>query len=307
MAKRRNPLVQWAITSACIAAVRLTAILPLPLCRSLGRRLGRLAYHFVPRIQETGHANLDLAYGECLTKSQKRQILIQASENLGIVAAEFSRLPGLLKPAGRKLFTVQGLEHVDVSRGGLLIGAHLGNWEWMSAVVESLGLHFTGIVRRFDDPRLDAVIDGIRRSVGMMTIPKDEAGPELVRTLKDGGFVGILIDQSPRENGVPVHFFGKPCWATVAPAMAALRAKAPIYPVAITRTDAGPYALEFSPPIEITRSGNLRQDLVDATQRCQDAIETQIRKHPGQWLWMHRRWKERPRLEREWHERLSKD
>jgi len=60
------------------------------------------------------------------------------------------------------------------------------------------------------------------------------------------------------------------------------------------------YLLEIHPEIPMTRSGNLRQDLIENSQRCQDAIEALIRRAPGQWLWFHRRWKPRPRLETEW-------
>jgi len=89
--------------------------------------------------------------------------------------------------------------------------------------------------------------------------------------------------------------------------MVATRAKVPINVVTMVRDRSGHYTLTISPRIELTRSGNWRQDLVDITQRCQDYIEAEVRKHPEQWLWLHRRWKPRPRLEAEWRARAEKD
>lgn len=305
MARRRNPLLQWALTTSALAFLRLTALLPLPLCRALGRGLGRLAYWLVPRIRRVGLANLDLAYGDSLTASEKKRILGEASENLGVVAAEFSRLPIVGRQKAGNLFRVEGVEHVDLDRGGLLISAHLGNWEWMAAAAQSKGMRLSAVVRPLDDPRLNRVVDGLRRAGKMDTLPKAAAGPEVIRLIREGKFVGILVDQSARENGVPAEFFGQPCWATVAPAMVALRTKAPVYPLSMIRNPDGSYALEIRPPIEFERTADFREDLVRVTQQCQDAIEVQVRRRPEQWLWMHRRWKERPRLQAEWNERSN--
>ena len=129
----------------------------------------------------------------------------------------------------------------------------------------------------------------------------------MLRLLKEGWIVGVLADQSPREAAVPVTFFGQPCWATVAPAMIAARAKVPMHVVSILREADGNYVMEFSEPIELDQSKPLRAGLVDVSQQCQDAIERIVREHPGQWLWLHRRWKKRPRLEREWAEKEARE
>jgi KDO2-lipid IV(A) lauroyltransferase len=89
--------------------------------------------------------------------------------------------------------------------------------------------------------------------------------------------------------------------------MAALRTQAPVHAAFMTRRPDGRYTIEFSAEIPMTRSGSLLRDLVENTQRCQDAIETFVRRNPGQWLWLHRRWRPRPRLEQEWNARLARE
>lgn len=305
MARPRNPLWQWVMAAACIAFVRLTAVLPLRVARALGRYLGRLAYYLIPRVRSVGMANLDLAYGDTLTRREKRRILKGAAENIGVVAAEFSAIPKLHGEFLRQNVVFRGWELIDFSQGGLVIGAHLGNWEWMATAFQELGHHRIAIVvRPLNNRWIEALV---ARTRGLTTtIAKERAGPEIVRLLREGWLVGLLVDQSPRDNAVPVRFFGAPCWGTIAPVMAAVRARVPIYGTSVTREAGGRYCVEFLSRIEMTRSGDLHQDLIDNTQRCQDFIEGLVREHPEQWLWLHRRWKPRPKLEAEWRKRLER-
>ena len=71
-------------------------------------------------------------------------------------------------------------------------------------------------------------------------------------------------------------------------------------PASMTRDPDGKYTLRIGAPLQLTRTGHLRADIVENSQRCQDAIEQLVRAHPEQWLWAHRRWKARPQLEAEW-------
>jgi KDO2-lipid IV(A) lauroyltransferase len=307
MARKRNPIGQWVLYQVLRLFGFVTFHMPLSWARASGNCIGWLAYHCVPRVGGIARANLDLAYGDSLTAKEKRRIGIGAAQNACIVAAEFSRMRELSGDKLNDLVRVVGADRVDRSRGAFLISAHLGNWEWMMPTVMDLGWPTAGVVRPLDYAPLNAWIDSLRSSTGIRTIDKTQSGPEMMRLLKEGWIVGILADQSPREAGVPVTFFGKPCWATVAPAMIAARAKVPIHVTAIVRQPDGNYEMEFSEPIELDRSKPLRAGLVDVSQQCQDVIERLVRDHPSQWLWLHRRWKERPRLEREWAAKDSAD
>jgi KDO2-lipid IV(A) lauroyltransferase len=281
-------------------------MLPLPVCRALGRGAGRLAWTFVPRVRRVALPNLDLAYGDTLSRREKRRIGREAATNACIVATELAHTPRIDAAFVEKHIRVQGAEHIDRERGGLIIGAHLGNWEWMGAAVRTFHPRVAGVVRPLNDPALDARVDALRTATGVETIAKYGAGGAVLARLRQGFLVGILIDQSPRENGVPAVFYGQPCWSTAAPAMVAARTKAPVHVVACLREPGGDYTLRFSPPLRLERTGDLRHDLQANTQRCQDAIEALVREHPGQWLWLHRRWKERPGLARAWAERAAR-
>lgn len=307
MALRRNPVVRWLAATITIAFVRLTGWLPLEVSRSVGRFFGRLAYYVLPRGRKVAMANLDLAFGDVLTRAEKVRIVKRAMESVAIGAAEFARIPALRGKLLESQVRWAGFERIDASRGCLVIGAHLGNWEWMAPALHARGCRMAVVVRPLDEPRLNRMVDRTRRAGGVRTLEREGAGREVIRLLREGWVVGVLIDQNPRSSAVPVRFFDQPCWATIAPVMAALRARVPVHAIRMTREPEGTYTFEILPATSMTRTGDLRRDLVENTQRCQDVIEGLIRRYPEQWLWFHRRWKKRTRLEMEWQARLARD
>lgn len=305
MAKKRHSPVQHLLYGLVWMFFTLTRALPLRFARHLGAALAALAYVVVPRVRKTGLANLDLVYGDTLSTRDKKRILFESVRNLGLVAAEFSYLPTLLAEGFESHVTVRGIERIDRSQGCIFIGAHLGNWEWMLPVSRMLGLDSAAIVREFDDPRMDGLVSGVRQSSGVILIAKDNAMGTALRIVRENGQVGLLADQNPRQNAVPVTFFGRETWGTIGPALFAMRGKVPIHPISMVRNGMGSYVFTFYPPVDLQYTGSMLDDLRENTQRCQDALEAIIREYPGQWLWLHRRWKRRERLESEWKKRVE--
>lgn len=287
--------------------LRITSFVPLPICRLIGSWLGWIGYLFVPRVRQVGMQNLALAYGDAVTIREKKRILRGAMRNAATVAAEFSHLATLSGRQLRDRVALRGEQWLNDTGGCVILGAHLGNWEWMAPALAAHGYRMAEVVRPLDDPALNDAVDSLRRAHGVETIEKDAAGGRIFQLLREGVKVGILVDQSPRQGGVPVTFFGAPCWATVAPAMIALRSKVPIVFISMRSDTRGRYVLEIHPPLTVTRTADFHADLVTISQASQDRIETIVRAHPDQWLWLHRRWKSRPRLEAEWRERMERN
>ncbi|GMW03004.1 MAG: hypothetical protein AMXMBFR84_41400 [Candidatus Hydrogenedentota bacterium] len=297
---RKSGWLQTLAARIAMAYVGLCGRLPLAVARKVGVATGLLIFLVSSRARKTALSNLDLAFKNTLSPAEKRRIARESTVNMGLVAAEFGHIPRLSSDILSRLVRVEGLEHLQTGQGTLLIGAHLGNWEWMAPVLSMLGLRVAEVVRPLDHAGLNQVVDSIRTSQGTATIGKNNAGREIMRLLKEGWIVGVLIDQSPRVSAVPVTFFGERCWATVAPAMIAARTKVPIVVVSMTRNGDGTYLFRVSPPLTLPQEDGFRESLGVLSQACQDVVETRIRQYPGQWLWAHRRWKGRPRLEEEW-------
>lgn len=308
MPSRRNVLVRALASGFTRAYFQIARRIPLSLNRAVALPVGRLLARLVPRVRRVAMENLDRAYGDSLTAAEKERIYRGAVDNIIHVAVEFPHLEHIATGGDSGLIALEGLDLLTPGQGYLCIGAHIGNWELMAPfITATCGMKSAVVVRPFDDPKVNRIIDHMRTCTGVKTIPKDNAGKEIVQCVKEGYLVGILADQSPRDNGVPVTFFDKPCWATIGPVMIAVRARVPIVPVAALRNADGGYTLRFHPPLEMVRTGDLRADLVQNSQRCQDAIEAIVRDRPEQWLWMHRRWKERPRLAGEWERKRARD
>lgn len=304
---RRNPVIQFAATAGTIAFTRFTGMLPLHVARQLGRWVGLMAYHVVPRVRKVGMANIEAAYGDSLTRAEKEQILKDSVCNIGIVAAEFSRIPRIDAAFVERNVEIRGMEHLPKERGAIIFGAHLGNWEWMMPILALQGLDMAGIVRPLDHPPLNRYVDAIRSAGDVKTIPKTGAGKHIVELLLQNYVVGILADQSPRRNGAPTTFFGRACWSTTGLVVLGLRGRAPLVPICMARMADGRYCLEAFPPISLQHTESWVDDARVNAQRCQDVLEEMVRRYPGQWLWVHRRWTPRPRLEEEWALRIQRE
>ena len=121
----------------------------------------------------------------------------------------------------------------------------------------------------------------------------------MLKILKDAGTIGILADQNAmREEGAFVDFFGTPACTTTGIARVALHTGAAVVPgYAVWDESLKKYRLRFEPPVELVRTGDAERDILENTQRFAKIIETIIRSYPEQWVWMHARWKTRPKGE----------
>lgn len=175
-------------------------------------------------------------------------------------------------------------------KGVLVATAHLGNWE-LSAFTHA---YMTGpmniVVRPLDNPRIDAFVEHRRALSGNPIIHKKEAARAIFKALHAGESVGILIDQnSSREEGVFIDFFGRQACANAAFVKFAHRTGAAVVPgFALWSEEEQRYVLRFYPEIPMTG------DVLADTQTVHSVLESVIREYPDQWLWIHRRWKTRP-------------
>jgi KDO2-lipid IV(A) lauroyltransferase len=107
--------------------------------------------------------------------------------------------------------------------------------------------------------------------------------------------VGLLIDQDIRNiPGVFVPFFGRPAWTPSGAAMLSIRMRCPMIPGFIHRRPDGSHHVQIHPPLEIPADGTLEDKIQELTASATAVIERQIRAHPEQWVWMHRRWRTQP-------------
>jgi Kdo2-lipid IVA lauroyltransferase/acyltransferase len=243
----------------------------------------------VPRLRRIALRNLELAGFE-----DRDAIVRGVFRSLGRVVVTFAQFPRITRDNVHRWIRYEGLENFTSAqargRGVLVATGHLGNWE-LSAYTHAL---MTGpmniVVRLLENPRIDNLVEERRGLSGNPIIRKKEAAREILRALKAGQAVGILIDQnSSLDEGVFVDFFGVKACANAAFVKFAHHSGAAVVPGFALWSDAEQrYILRFYP--EIAMTGEVQPD----TQRVHTALEQVIREHPDQWLWIHRRWKTRP-------------
>ena len=263
---------------------------------SMGRVLGMLMYGIDVRHRRIVRRNLKFVYPEWssgrVTKISKRVF-----QNLGITILEICQMSYFSSHDILKKITISGEEHLlsamKNNKGAILISAHLGNWEMVPLFWP---LYFntpiTVVARQILNKIIDRWIHGLRTRFGSRVIYKDDALPEMTRTLRHGKILAILIDQGTKSSlGVKIKFFNKFVTATPAAALLAMRCKSPVLPGFCTRNEDGTFTITLEPPLVLKRTGDLSADLKTNTQIMTDAIEKAVRKYPEQWFWVHKRWR----------------
>jgi len=136
----------------------------------------------------------------------------------------------------------------------------------------------------------------LRARAGTRLVRKRHAAGGVLKALHDRELLVLPFDQnSTRGLGVFVDFFGKPASTNSGIARLALRSGAPAVPVFIVREGrSARHRVHVLPIMYVQRSGDLESDVTRITQELSDVFEGMVRRHPEQWLWVHKRWKTRP-------------
>lgn len=264
---------------------------PRRLALSVGAFYARLLDLAIPRLRRTAFRNLELAG---FPAPQHKPIADGVFSSIGRVIALFARFPDLNRKNISDWIRYEGFEHFERARargkGVLFATAHLGNWELSAFAHALLAEPLNIVVRPLDNPFIDSLVERRRTLSGNRLIDKTDAARSILRALRKGEAVGVLIDQNSSESeGVFVDFFGIKACANLAFARIAAHSGAAVVPgFALWDAQLARYTLRFFPEIEIT--GDSSSD----TQRLQTILENVIRQYPDQWLWIHRRWKTRP-------------
>ncbi|MBZ5608999.1 MAG: lysophospholipid acyltransferase family protein [Acidobacteriia bacterium] len=258
----------------------------------LARFYARLLDLAVPRLRRTARRNLELAYPR-KTAAEREAITNQVFLSIARLLYAFARFPQINRENISNWIRYEGLEHyLEAKKAGhgiLVATAHFGNWE-LSAFAHALmtePMHV--MIRPLDNPAIDRLVEERRQLSGNKLIAKRDGARAVLRALQQNDAVGILIDQNTSlDEGAFVDFFGTPACANTAFAKIAARTGAAVIPgFALWSENETRYVLRFYPPIAM--SGDAAID----TQRIHKSLEDVIREHPGQWLWIHRRWKTR--------------
>jgi KDO2-lipid IV(A) lauroyltransferase len=184
-------------------------------------------------------------------------------------------------------------------KGMIYVPGHLGNWELHARRVGRTGIDNATIGKASQDERLTRLVEEFRSSGGVKTLWREapDSGRVIIKTLRQGKTLGILIDQDTKVQNVFVPFFGRLAATPRAAADLAIRFGAGIVVGTSHRRGAGPDAGHVVELTEIPFDPNpadREAEVVRVTAECSRVFEAAIRRYPEQWVWMHERWKTRP-------------
>lgn len=271
-------------------------ILPDSVSRAFFRGVAFLLYHLDKRRKHVAYINLDFAYDGKLSSEEKRAIVKGCYENLALNLLIFMKNLSLSREA---LLNQVNFENTDViedairqNRKIVFITAHYGFWEIVSLSVCARFLPAAVVGRPLGIPSLDRILIQSRERFGVQILDRKGALKGLIKALKEGKGVGMLVDQNTAsQEGILIDFFGKKARHVPTAAVLARKFDAVIIPVFVESEDKKHFRVRFEEPIETSKSDDADKDILESVQKQAAVTERIIRQNPKEWFWFHRRWK----------------
>lgn len=273
------------------AASLVLPLLPRLWIVGLARGCGNAAFRAAGKLRRIAAANLDVAFGATRTEAEKLTICRDAFQTFALVVLDLFWFSAFTKRRlGRYVKFDASFEHYFRAGAVIAVTGHLGNWEVMGQAAGVRGAPSVSVAAPLDNDFADHILNRRRRLTGQRIVERQGAVRGLVRALRAGGKVALLMDQNtvPAEGGCFVEFFNLPVPISRAAAALSLKLGAPLVPTFCVARPGGRYEAYALAPLGGPGCGESEERL---TSRIAEALESEIRRHPGQWLWMYKRWR----------------
>lgn len=273
--------------------------LPVRLAAWLGEGFGALAFRLAGGERDKALASLEKAFPQS-SPQERWALALQSFRHLGRAAFEVACIRQIDRDFDRWVqwpSEVRAVLDRALSRGKgvVFVSGHVGNWELLARRVALAGYPCQTIAKETTDPKLTALVEKFRAQGKLRSIwrGQDGAAKQMLRALRAGEILGLLIDQDTQVQSLFVPFFGHPASTPRAAADLALRTGAAVVMGFCQRGPDGRYRMVMK-EVPAVRGADLEADAVALTARMTSEIEQAIRLEPAQWVWMHRRWKTQP-------------
>ena len=269
----------------------------------LGPRIGAfLARNLGPltSANRIGRENIAGAFPD-KSEAERAAILREAWDNLGRVACEYVHMDRIWdfdparSEAGRITATPETVALYqrlrEDGKPAIVFSAHLANWELPAIAAAKHGIDSAVLYRTPNSPAVAKEILRLRRdSMGTLVAAGMSAPFKLAKALERGQHIGMLVDQR-FGRGPRIDFLGRQAFANPLLAQLARRFDCPVHGARAIRLPDGRFRLDLTEEIALPRDAEGMIDVDAATQVMNDVIGGWVREYPGQWLWMHRRWR----------------
>ncbi len=269
--------------------------LPYRTLHQIGKCVGSLAYYVAPKdIRKITLNNLALAKSLNLSEQQIKKISKESFQNLIINGIEYFRLKRSFYKMDRfvKGHNTQVLDRLaKEKKGAICVTGHISNWE-LCFLAYTQKQPSIAIGKKIKNSKLYQYIQSIRTMHGGEIIDMKQAISHGIKSLRKGRIFSMVNDQAYTGSSYSYPFFGARAWTSTAPALMAYKANVPIIIVTTTRLEGGRYEYTLSDPIWPNTDLPLKKEVYRLMDTMMQHFEAHIKKHPGQWLWQHKRWKQ---------------
>lgn len=270
-------------------------ILGLKLSRRISYIIAFLFFYIIPIRKQTTIENLTLAFPE-FSKKKIRKIAFGSYRSFAITLAEILYMPNLsVEKAEEFIYSDNNdkvLERYRENRGVILISAHFGNWEAMAITMGlQLKVPFSVVVKSQRNQLVSEWLNNLRSKWGNKVVPLGISIRKVYQTIKEKNIVAMVSDQRGPSDGIRVNLFGRKASVYAGTAALALKTKCPVFFCVAVRQPDYSYRTHFYEISFDNLPENEDEKIIEISQRHTDLLEQQVREHPEQWLWMHKRWK----------------
>lgn len=263
----------------------------------LGRRLVRIlasaggsaAYACCRNLRRITLANLDIAFGADLPKEDLQEIARQSFRAAALVLLDFLWFSRHTSERISRCVSVDRSVEISLAERPVIgVTAHFGNWELLPAVASEMGVQQVNVFADLKNPYATRFLRRLRDAEEVELAGKSGAVGKLLRALRGGRSVGLLLDQNttPRDGGIYADFFGLPVPVSTAAGLLSERTGVPIIILFCRLRPDGTYCV-YSP----SRLDPSKRGAAEIAASILSVFESEISKHPEQWLWMYKRWK----------------
>ena len=283
----------WLIEAGVFRAFLLFArILPTDRSTAAGRRLmmsvgPRLEKHRIVR------RNLMLAFPE-KDEQAIEDLAAAVWGSAGSLLVEYGHLDDICVRDAENRLEIASHGPVPVlenpEKPAVFVSAHLANWEVCAIAVHRAGVPVTAVYTPLQNPYLDRMLMRRREALGCRLVPRDASMRVLLRELRAGRSIGMIMDQRV-DTGVPIPFFGIDKWTTLVPARLALRHGYDLVPLRTERLGGARFRVTFYEPLKPDDpSADEIEQAIQMTRKINRMFEAWIRERPEDWWCSKRRW-----------------
>lgn len=270
-------------------------ILPRFARQFLGELIGFMWFDVLRVRRQSTIENVMIAYPE-MSRQEATKVARSSLKHVGYNVIELFSFPFLSKKSVLDQFEIEGKEHMDKAltdgKGVFLMSAHVANGDMGMAGLSHMGFPMHVISKIFKTKALNDFWFEARNKQGIRMIPPRRSSYEILKCLKNNQVVVFVLDQyTGPPNGIVTDFFGVKTGTAFGLALLAERAGAPVIPAYEYRKSFGKNVIVVGEPVIFEPKESKEETLRHNTQKYCDVIEKIVRRHPEQWMWVHRRFK----------------